>query len=150
MFETIIWATDGSELADTALPLVRELAELHHARIVAVHADEHLRGRFGAAPVLADEDDLRAKIRMQVAELVDAGFGAEFHVEVSSIHDPAMLIAEAAEEVRADLILIATHGRGLAGSAFLGSVTKGLLHQAPCPVLVVTPAATAARHAPTR
>ena len=50
MFETIVWATDGSELADDALEHVRKLAEIHGSRIVAVHANELLTGRFGGAP----------------------------------------------------------------------------------------------------
>ena len=141
MFNTIIWATDGSDLADTALPFIRRLADTHHSRIVAVHADEHLRGRFGGAPVLADEDDLRVKLRKQVEELGEAGLQIELKVEVSATHSPATLIAEAAEELDADLVVIATHGRGSAGSALLGSVAKALLHEAPCPVLVITPAA---------
>ena len=59
MFETIVWATDGSELADRALPYVKELARTNGSRIVAVHANELLRGRFGGAPLLADEPDVR-------------------------------------------------------------------------------------------
>jgi hypothetical protein len=50
MFETIVWATAGSELADHALVSVMELARRHHSRIVAVHANELLKGRFGGAP----------------------------------------------------------------------------------------------------
>ena len=66
MFETIAWATDGSELADKALEHVRKLAEIHGSRIVAVHANELLTGRYGGGPLLADEPDLREKIAGQV------------------------------------------------------------------------------------
>ena len=140
MFETIVWATDGSELADRALPLVIDLARTHHSKIVAVHANELLVGRFGGAPVLADEDDLRVKIERQVMELRGEGFVADAKFETGGQHGTAELIAMAADEVGADLIVIGTHGRGAAASALLGSVAKGLLHVAPCPVLAVTPA----------
>ena len=60
MFETIVWATDGSEFADRALPLVKDLARVHGSMIVVLHANELLAGRFGGAPLLADEDELRA------------------------------------------------------------------------------------------
>ena len=43
MFKTIVWATDGSELADGALDYVRELARQDGSRIVAVHANELMR-----------------------------------------------------------------------------------------------------------
>lgn len=143
MFETIVWATDGSALADRALPLVTELAHMHGSRIVAVHANELLRGRFGGAPYYADEADLRAKIERQIAELRDAGFPAELQVESSGTRGIAELIATGAAKVDADLIVVGAHGRGALASAVVGSVTKALLHLAPCPVLAVTPACNA-------
>jgi len=139
MFETIVWATDGSELADRALPLVTDLARTHHSKIVAVHANELLVGRFGGAPMLADEDELRVKIEKQVMDLRAEGFVADARFEVGGQHGTAELIAMAATEVEADLIVVGTHGRSAAATALLGSVTKGLLHFAPCPVLAVTP-----------
>jgi nucleotide-binding universal stress UspA family protein len=77
MFETIVWATDGSKLADGALPIVTELARLHGSKIVAVHANELLSGRYGGAPMLADEQDLRAKVEQQVADLREGGLAAD-------------------------------------------------------------------------
>jgi nucleotide-binding universal stress UspA family protein len=140
MFETIVWATDGSELADRALPLVTDLARANGSKIVAVHANELLVGRFiSGAPVLADEDELRAKVEQQVDELREAGFTAELVVESGVRHSTAELIAAAAAECEADLIVVGTHGRGAATTALLGSVAKELLHVARCPVLVVTP-----------
>jgi nucleotide-binding universal stress UspA family protein len=140
MFETIVWATDGSELADRALPLATELARVHGAKIVAVHANEVLAGRFGGAPMLADEDELRLKIEQQVADLRAAGFEAELEIAAGAHKGVAELIAEAAAKAEADLIVVGTHGHGAAASALLGSVAKGLLHLAPCPVLTVNPA----------
>jgi nucleotide-binding universal stress UspA family protein len=138
MFETIVWATDGSELADRALPHVTELAQQHGARIVAVHANELLYGRFGGAPLLADEPDLREKIERQVQDLRDAGFDAT--LEIRSGHgDAAKLIAESAEEIGAGVIVVGTHGHGGIAAAVLGSVARGLCHTAHCPVLVVPP-----------
>lgn len=139
MFKTIVWATDGSELADSALEAVVELARIHSSHIVAVHADERLRGRFGGAPVLADEDDLRDKIHAQIERLHEEGLDAELKFAVGSTHPADELIAEAARQVDADLIVVGTHGRGAIGTAILGSVAKGLLHVAPCPVLAVPP-----------
>jgi nucleotide-binding universal stress UspA family protein len=139
MFETIVWATDGSELADSALPLVTELAIKHGSRIVAVHANEVLVGRFGGTTLLADEEDIRVRLEAQVADLREAGLQANLRVETGNRHGIAELIAAAAADVEADLIVVGTHGRGPAATAVLGSVAKALLHEAHCPVLVVTP-----------
>jgi len=139
MFKTIVWATDGSDLADTALETVVELARVHSSQIVAVHADERLRGRFGGAPVLADEGDLRDKIHAQIEHLRADGLDAELKFAVGATHPADELIADAARQLDADLIVVGTHGRGAIGTAILGSVAKGLLHVASCPVLVVPP-----------
>ena len=139
MFETIVWATDGSELADRALPHVLELAKMHHSKIVAVHANELLKGRFGGAPLLADEPDLREKVEKQVAEVREQGLPIELKV-ITGTHDVPELIARAAREAEADLIVVGTHGHGGFKAAVLGSVARGLLHDASCPVLAIPPA----------
>jgi nucleotide-binding universal stress UspA family protein len=139
MFETIVWATDGSELADRALPHVTELARVHGSKIVAVHANELLRGRFGGAPLRADEPDVREQIEQQVAGLKADGFDAQLKV-VAGTAELAELIAHAATEVDADLIVVGTHGHGGFKSAVLGSVARGLLHWSHCPVLAIPPA----------
>ena len=139
MFETIVWATDGSELADRALMHVTELARVHGSKIVAVHANELLRGRFGGAPLRADEPDVREQIEQQVADLKADGFDAELKV-VAGTGELAELIAHAATDVDADLIVVGTHGHGGFKSAVLGSVARGLLHWSRCPVLAIPPA----------
>jgi nucleotide-binding universal stress UspA family protein len=138
MFDTIVWATDGSELADRALPYVKELARANGSRIVAIHANELLRGRFGGAPLLADEPDVREQIEQQVAELKADGFDVELKVN-SGTADIAELIAYSAAQVDADLIVLGTHGHGGIKSAVLGSVARGLLHRSSCPVLAIPP-----------
>ena len=138
MFDTIVWATDGSELADRALVPAMHLARKHHAKIVAVHANELLSGGFGGAPMLEDEPALVAKIERQVEELRELGLPAELKV-INGTHDVARLIAKAAREVDADLIVVGTHGWGGFRAAMLGSVARGLLHEAFCPVLSIPP-----------
>jgi nucleotide-binding universal stress UspA family protein len=147
MFKTIVWATDGSELAHGALEHALELARVHDSRIVAVHANELLRGRAAGQPALADEPDLEEQIAKQVEELRSVGFDATLEIRAGS-KEVATLIAEAAEDVDADLIVVGTHGRGGFKAALLGSVARALCHTATRPVLVVPPPQATKRHAP--
>ncbi len=78
MFKTIIWATDGSEIADGALPFAKELAEAG-GRIVVVHSNEKFSGRASGYPILADEQELEAKIRTQVEDLRQEGLRRDLH-----------------------------------------------------------------------
>jgi nucleotide-binding universal stress UspA family protein len=84
MFKTIVWATDGSELAHGALEHALELARVHDSRIVAVHANELLRGRAAGQPALADEPDLEEQIAKQVEELRSVGFDATLEIRAGS------------------------------------------------------------------
>jgi nucleotide-binding universal stress UspA family protein len=139
MFKTIVWATDGSELADAALDYVRELAREDGSRIVAVHANEVMRGRPSGYPALADEPELEKKIGRQIEELSSVGIDATLLIRTGN-KGAAALIAEAADEVDADLIVVATHGAGGFTAALMGSVARALCHTAKAPVLVVPPA----------
>lgn len=139
MFKTIIWATDGSANAERALPTALDLARESDAKLLVVHADERLGGRAGGVPLLADEDELQVALRSKVHDLVDAGIDAEFRVVHGTNRDPADLIADAAKDAGADLIVVGTRGHGRVAGMLLGSVTQRLLHVAPCPLLAVPP-----------
>jgi nucleotide-binding universal stress UspA family protein len=138
MFKTIVWATDGSELADVALDQVRELAREDGAKIVAVHANELMRGRPSGYPALADEPELEEKIGKQIEELRSVGIDATLVIRTGN-KGIATLIAEAADEVEADLIVVATHGAGGLTAALMGSVARALCHTARRPLLVIPP-----------
>ena len=126
MFKTIVWATDGSEAADMALPYAKALAEGDGRQLFVVHGKELLVGRAGGYPVLADEDELEAKIRHQVDEARIEGIDATFK-----------LVTDVARDVGADVIVVGTRGHAPVAGLLLGSVTQRLLHIAPCPVLAV-------------
>lgn len=138
MFKTIVWATDGSPNADRALATALELARDGDGKLLAVHADERLRGRAGNAPLLADESDIVFELEDKVSELVSLGVDAEL-VLARGHDDPADLVANVARERKADVVVIGTRGHGRAAGMLLGSMTQRLLHVAPCAVLAVSP-----------
>jgi len=137
MFKTIVWATDGSDSADLALPYVKSLAAQENAAVVVVHIEEVFFGRAGGYPVNADEDDLRAKVERQVADLTAGGIDAKLEKVHISGGSAAHAIAEAAAEAHADVIVAGSRGHTQLAGLFVGSVTQRLLHISPCPVLVV-------------
>jgi nucleotide-binding universal stress UspA family protein len=136
MYETVIWATDGSASADAALAEARRLAELAGARLFAVHCDQRLNGRAGGWPALADEEDRRLRIERQVDELREEEVDIELVVQRSH-REAADVIAAVAEERGADVIVCGTRGLTVLAGILLGSVAQRLLHVAHCPVLVV-------------
>jgi nucleotide-binding universal stress UspA family protein len=138
MFETIVWATDGSENSDRALPYARELASQEGARMVVVHIREVFVAQFAAGlPVRADENDLEAKVERQAAELTTEGIEVEVKIASVGSAGTARMIADAAGEADADVLVTGTRGHGALAGLLVGSVTQRLLHIAPCPVLAV-------------
>jgi len=137
MFKNVMWATDGSEAAERALPFALQLVQDGHGKLFVVHADEILGGRAGGFSKLADEEDLRDQIGAKVAELVAGGIEAEFRVVTGVQRDPADLVADEARKLHADVIVVGTRGHGRVAGMLLGSVTQRLLHVSPCPVLAV-------------
>ncbi len=137
MYRTIVWATDGSAHADHALPFARELAALTHAKLVVLHAAEIVAaGRASGETVLADEPELAGQVREQARALEADGFDVEVRIEQGR-ESAARLIAKAATEIEADLIVVGTRGHSPIAGALAGSVAQHLLHEAPCPVLAV-------------
>jgi len=146
MFKNVIWATDGSEAADHALPYAKELLA-PAGTLYVVHAEEHFYGgRSGGYPVLADEEDLKAKVRSQVSELRSAGLDVSLEIVLGHPGQSAHAIVEFAREHDADVIVVGTRGLGPVHGLLVGSVTHRLLHTASCPVFAV-PASRAREHA---
>jgi nucleotide-binding universal stress UspA family protein len=138
MFETIVWATDGSAGADRALPYAKELVAREGRNLVVVHIKELMVGRAGGYPAFVDEEELEARVRSQVDELREQGLDARLEIRTAPGTQPAHQIAEIAGEVGADAIVIGTRGHGPLAGLLLGSVAHRLLHIAPCPVFAVT------------
>jgi universal stress protein A len=73
---------------------------------------------------------------MQLQDLVPSAFRGAWQVEVAVGH-PADTIDRVARERKADLIVMATHGRTGLQHVLLGSVAEKVVRLAPCPVLMV-------------
>ena len=141
MFSKIIWATDGSAGADHALGYARDLARATGAELVVVHGEELSAARSSIGYTRrVDEEDLEAKINRQVAEMTGSGIPVSVKVIGGHAH-PATLIADVAQDIAADLVVVGTRGHTPLAGLMLGSVTDRLLHILHCPVLAVPQAA---------
>lgn len=156
MYRRIILTSDGSALARAAVPHALALAVAGPATVLlvaAVDSTEELRaegqrtgwldlgGGLTTEEIEAAAEEQRRLATEHLEELRDdlaAGgvLTVEEHVIAGSA-GPA--IVEATARLDADLVVMATHGRGGLGRAMLGSVADHVVRHAGCPVLLVRP-----------
>ncbi len=139
----ILVPTDFSDSAEDACGLAAQLAMRAEAELLLFHAlpgvellEEVGRSKERSqVEVLNDvRDRLREWFEMAVPEEVRRFLTVEFRVKVG---EPTPGIAWAAERGRADLILMATHGRTGLSHLLMGSVTEAVLRMVPVPVLAL-------------
>jgi nucleotide-binding universal stress UspA family protein len=89
----------------------------NYAKIESQHRDQAWR-MLSALVAPEDEDDLDLQIIIKAGKIEE---------EISST----------IREAKVDVVVMGTHGRGLFGRAFIGSVTQHMLRNVPVPILTV-------------
>ncbi len=136
---------DGSELAETALGPAGELATRLSAELVLLQVVSlppyGLYGEAGEYLALDPAAELMQAERY-LAEIVGRLRATLAQVRMrADVGYPGALIAQAAVQEKADLICMATHGRGGVARMVLGSVATDVLRRTNVPLLLVRPAA---------
>ena len=153
----VMLATDGSPTAEEAAESAIELARLLDTELAIVTVWNIPYGAVGFGAIIPMDGDL-AKLSEEQARRVNAEAASraeEAGVETRSFvlrGFPIEEICLAAKSVEPQLLVIGSHGWGAVRRALFGSVSTGVLHHAPCPVLVVRAheAGEESTHAPER
>lgn len=136
----ILVPVDFSECSRKALRYALPFARVFGAGISLLHVVEtaYVMGEFGAVDYAAMAADLTTEAERQLCMLATEEIGASAAWKIAVRPGrPATEIVEAARELAADLIVIATHGRTGLQHVLLGSVAENVVRHAPCPVLTV-------------
>jgi nucleotide-binding universal stress UspA family protein len=143
----IVVGVDGSEAAGKALRWALDEARLRSARVVAVHAWSFVPPQPIGDPGMlampagdlpgqlsAEREAAQAGLDQALEELV--GSAADVEVERKLVEGDAgdVLVAESQN---ASLLVVGSHGRSGFKAAILGSVSRHVVNQAACPVVVV-------------
>lgn len=148
MLRSILIPLDGSTLAEKALDMAhRILAPDGRATLLTVIQKPHAPlYAYPAADVLEQivEDHNHSETAAQQAHDYMERMAKNFKlsgmqnvaVEIVS-GDPADAIIEQAHKLGVEAIVMSTHGRSGISRILFGSVTLKVLHDTPCPVIVV-------------
>jgi len=138
MFSNLLVPLDGSKLAESVLPIVRRLAERLECEVKlihviekrppsSIHGDMHLRDVAGAERYLA----------LIVERLEGWGLNVSSHVHEVPQGDVPKCIAEHAEELEQDLIVLCTHGSGGFRRFVFGTNAEQVLTHGRTPVILI-------------
>ncbi len=132
---------DFSADSQRALDYAELLLKFHGGTLHLVHVHEldysYAAPAVAAMPPLVSLDEIerhyRDRLRKLAAKYAAQG-KAHTHVKVGRAFDQ---ICQLAEEINAEMIVIATHGRTGWKRMVLGSTAERVVQHSPCPVLVV-------------
>ncbi|HXV34613.1 MAG TPA: universal stress protein [Gaiellaceae bacterium] len=142
MAKVIVCCADSSPQALGAARFAGALAGGLGARVVLLHvAARTTAPGVSAAPLGQErlaESERQAGAAILAGVCREAGLpqDTELRVELGDVAGRARAVAE---ETEAMLLVIGSHGRGAVKRALLGSVSRNLAGDAPCPVVVVPP-----------
>lgn len=146
MYARILLATDGSHLSQKAVLAAMELAAKFDAELVAVKVVPHyIQTYFEGSFAISDEDvknieDQWVKGAEKVLSHVHAqasAKGVNIKTMVVKSDDIAQGLIDTSEQLKSDLIVMASHGRKGIKRLLLGSETLSVLTHANIPVLVL-------------
>jgi nucleotide-binding universal stress UspA family protein len=136
----VIVPLDGSALAEQAIPMGAYLSSLFDSQLELVHVIEQpIRDATPEQIILPSPDTIRKDL-MAVAERHEISTPVSCNVLTG---DPVQRLLKISERDPDAVIVMATHGRGGAVRALLGSVADKVVRGASGPVVLVRPATDA-------
>jgi nucleotide-binding universal stress UspA family protein len=146
MYKQILVATDGSKLGDKAVKAAIGLAKDSGARVTALYAAPEYKTPYYPEGVYYDWPQ-PADYKKTVSQTADKFLNkvtklaadASVKAEVACVFNdhPHQAIINQAKKVKADVIVMASHGRRAVSSLLLGSETQKVLSLTKIPVLVI-------------
>ncbi len=143
LYKRIFAAIDGSATEDAVIERALEIASNYGAEILFGHVVDSLPSDMNStnAKLLAEEEERLMRERLApVFQRVDESpsiSGCDFCLRVGRVAD--VLMEDLIEPFDPDLVICGERGYSNFKYAFVGSVSKRIVHDAKCDVLVVKP-----------
>jgi len=134
--ESVLIPIDFSELSYSAIAPAKDFVETFSAlNLIHVLSPLHPADPAAMWDTLSD-DERKQKVKTFLSEKV-AEMGLDGISIAVAIGDPTEQIVDYAEAIKADLIVMPSHGYKGAKRFLLGSVAERVVRLSPCPVLIL-------------
>jgi nucleotide-binding universal stress UspA family protein len=143
MFKHILLPLDGSQLAETAVPVVVYLAKKLRAQVTLLHvieknAPETVHGQKH----LVNEDEAYRYLADIATKHFPKGVKVYRHVHTDEVEQVSTSILQHSAELDPDLIVMCAHGQGGLRDFMLGSIAQQVINTGKVPVLLLQPRIT--------
>jgi nucleotide-binding universal stress UspA family protein len=145
MFKHILLGTDGSAASEHAATLAVDLARIHEAKLTVLYVVDPYpylgvgeTNPMGFQAYMAAAQQHAAQAHAKVASLCEKK-APRVRLEARLVEDVTAMrgIVDTAQEEKADLVVVGSHGRTGISRLMLGSVAAQVVAHSPVPVLVV-------------
>jgi nucleotide-binding universal stress UspA family protein len=131
---------DGSRLAESVLPVVEQVASRFHAQVILLHImEEHPPTVIHGEPHLQRVTQAQTYLEEVARRLRLAALTVDIHVHQDKEDNVARSIVEHAQEMKADLIIMCTHGHGGLREFLFGSNAQQALKLGTLSILLLFP-----------
>lgn len=139
----VVVGVDGSDVSQRATEFAFQEAHARGAKLVAVHTWMDMQVQASLAGLAAAQQDWEEiereqteLLRERIEPMLNKFPGVEVEMVIARDRPIRALVENATD---AQLLVVGSHGRGGFRGMLLGSTSRALLQQAPCPLVVVRP-----------
>ena len=135
MFKRILCPVDFDAGSLDALRVARYLPSQEQATLYLLHVIPPTDPMVISAPIIAERSEEQAQAKLQ--EIAKNELTGVDHQLLLRLGHPAKEIINAEGEIKAELVVLGTHGRSGVSHLVLGSVAEKTVRESSCPVLTV-------------
>jgi nucleotide-binding universal stress UspA family protein len=137
MFNRILCPIDFDGNSLEALRMARRIVEQNKARLYVLHAVSLGDPVVVSAPLIAEQKEKESHARAELLRIAKTELLGVNYETLLQFGHPAKEIIAGEAATNAELVVMATHGRGGFSHLILGSVAEKVVRESSCPVLTV-------------
>ncbi len=136
-FAKLLLATDGSESAGAAIKEALNIAKVCSSRLYVISVVEVNPEYEALAPQIVEKAEAETNEHLKSVKKKAERRGISCEIIAHQGEEPYRFIVDEASRLKADMIVMGSHGRTGIKRLMMGSVTSRVIGHAPCKVMVV-------------